>query len=275
LSAREISSYWFQQGLDYLLANPGKSASLYLRKIRLIFNNEEISNNQNVYHSVRFTGLLRALPGFALFAPFSLAGIVWFCRNREVLFLVALGASYLASFVPFFMNGRYRLPVLSLVIVLAAAALVHSARLVVEIIASRRSSMRHGDRGKIEAWPLVKVLAVPALAAVVLLANNTPVIRYDDGDYELAITWLRKGEAAKAREMFLKTRELSEPFGSMSDVSLGSIAVAEHELRGAARFFASALAKNSMAARDIEDFLRPRGLRFVDSPEPLVVQDQP
>lgn len=274
LTAREISAYWFAQGLDYLVANPGRSAVAYLKKIRLMFNNEEISNNQNVYHSVRYTRVLGALPGFALIAPFSLAGVVLFARNKEVLFLLALCASYLASFLPFFMNGRYRLPVLAFFVVLAAAALVRIVGRVAEISASGKSSVGPGDRGRRIAIPVLKLLAVPVLAAALLHVNNTPVASLDDGDYELATTWLRKGDVVKAREMYLKTRGLPEPFGSMSDISLGSICVAENDFRGAARFFSSALARNAMAERHIGEFLASRGLRFVGSPEPAIVPDK-
>ena len=237
LTAGEISGYWFKQGMDYVAAKPGKTALMYLKKFRLIFNNEEISNNQNVYYSVRYTGVLRALPGFALIAPFALAGVVFFIRNKEVVFLLSLCAFYLASFIPFFMNGRYRLPVLAFFIVLAAAALVKIARIVIEAIATEKSSATHENSTVRTFVPVLKVSAIPVLAAMILLVNNTPVIRYDDGDYELAITWLRKGEVAKARELLVRTSGLSEPFGSMSDISLGSICVSENELLGAARYF--------------------------------------
>ena len=272
LTAGEISAYWFKQGMDYVAAKPGKTALMYLKKFRLIFNNEEISNNQNVYYSVRYTGVLRALPGFALIAPFALAGVVFFIRNKEVVFLLSLCAFYLASFIPFFMNGRYRLPVLAFFIVLAAAALVKIARIVIEAIATEKSSATHENSTVRTFVPVLKVSAIPVLAAMILLVNNTPVIRYDDGDYELAITWLRKGEVAKARELLVRTSGLSEPFGSMSDISLGSICVSENELLGAARYFSSAVAKNSLAETDIEEFLNSRGLRFVSSPEPAIIQ---
>jgi hypothetical protein len=273
LTAAEISSYWFNKGLDYVVANPTRSALGYFRKLRLLFNNEEISNNQNVYHAVRTTKVLRALPGYALYAPFALAGVIWFARNKEVLFLLCICGFYLSSFLPFFVNGRYRLPVLALGIVLASAALARIARAVVAGVVKEDSSSGLGIRANRPGVSALLLVAVPVLAAALLHYNNTPVIRYDDGDYELAATWLRKGEVEKAREMFLKTRAMSEPFGSMSDVSLGSICVAAGQLREAARFFSAALAKNGLAAKDIEAFLKPRRLRYVSSPEPDLVRD--
>lgn len=272
LTAGEISSYWLNRGVEYVAENPGRSLFMVAKKIRLIFNNDEISNNQNVYHAVRYTGVLRALPGFALIAPFALTGAVLFARNREVVFLLSLSACYLASFLPFFMNGRYRLPALAFFIVLAAAALVRIARTIAEFAVAERSSLKPTAILGMTTRPVLRVVAVPVLAAVLLLVNNTPVIRYDDGDYELATTWLRKGDVSKAREMFSKTKGLPEPFGSLSDISLGSICVAENELDGAARYFSSALGKNKMAAKDIEEFLETRGLRYVGLPEPAVLE---
>jgi hypothetical protein len=270
LAAAEISAYWFKQGLDYAVAHPGRTVLMWLRKARLVFNNDEISNNQNVYHAVRSTVVLQFLPGFALFAPLAAAGAVLFFRDKSVLLLTAVCALYLASFLPFFMNGRFRLPVVPFVIVLAAAAAVRIARVALEAWRTVRSPAK-ATGGARALLPVFKALAVPALAAVILAANNTPVIGYDDGDYEMAITWLRKGEAARARQMFLKTRVLPEPFGSLSDVSLGSISVAAGDMREAAGYFSAALAKNPMAKKDIEEFLGTRRLRYRASPEPAIV----
>ncbi|HJQ85439.1 MAG TPA: hypothetical protein VKA21_15235, partial [Candidatus Binatia bacterium] len=94
------------------------------RKLATLWNGYEIPDNyQYAFMRTHFLPLLWLLVTFALVAPLALVGAAMpFWRRRDVsaLFIVCFG--YLATVVLFYVRGRYRIPAVPFLIVLAAVA---------------------------------------------------------------------------------------------------------------------------------------------------------
>jgi tetratricopeptide (TPR) repeat protein len=130
---------------------PGEWLGQMARKFVLFWNHYEIPNHYHLAFVSESAPILRIPVGsFAAVAPLGLVGIALALRKRrDVWLLVAFGVTFMASVLPFFVTGRYRLAIVTPLLVGAGFA-------VSRIIDALR------DR----AW---RTLA-PILAAVAILA---------------------------------------------------------------------------------------------------------
>jgi tetratricopeptide (TPR) repeat protein len=122
LTHAEASRYWTGETIAAIKADPARWLALLGRKLMLFWNGSEISDVVDigfVRTSCPVLGLL--FVPFSLISAFALVGLllVWrhAARPQVVLLFVVAGV---ASILPFFVNTRYRMPVLP-VIILAAA----------------------------------------------------------------------------------------------------------------------------------------------------------
>ncbi len=126
LTPAQVSSYYFGLGLESIAADPVVWLSLIVKKTYLIFSGEEISNNRNlpVFKSEFF--LFKVLPiGMGILAPLGIVGMIVFWRRSRPVQIVALFVVlYAASFIAFFVNSRFRLPLLPILAILSAALLL-------------------------------------------------------------------------------------------------------------------------------------------------------
>lgn len=122
----EVSDYYLKQGEDFIIHSPRKFLSLFIKKTYLFWNSFEISNNQDIYFFRRYSSLIRILPvGFWIIGPLSLVGILLSLKSWRKYFLVlTFVMSYSFSVLLFFVNSRFRLPVLPFLIVLSSFALI-------------------------------------------------------------------------------------------------------------------------------------------------------
>ncbi|MBI4720402.1 MAG: glycosyltransferase family 39 protein [Chitinivibrionia bacterium] len=131
LKPSEVSNHFFRKGLSFIVSFPAQAGSLFLRKFVMFWSGGERSNNMNIYFFWRISGMGHApLPGFWLICPLGLLGVVLLWKKRTQLSLF-YGYVLLYSFgvITFFVNDRFRLPVVPVLIVFAAAAIVHMAHL--------------------------------------------------------------------------------------------------------------------------------------------------
>lgn len=156
LSASEAQSYWVGRVLRWWREDPGAALRLTGKKWVLAWTRREIRNNQ-AYDFVRaeFAPFLWfCLFGFWLAGPLGLLGmaLAWrrHPRSRWLALFVLL---YTASYVLFFVADRYRLPVVPLLLLFGAHALVWGCE-----------RLRSGERARLAP-------AVAALAALALFVN--------------------------------------------------------------------------------------------------------
>jgi len=121
----QISNYWFKQGFDYIVSKPLDWAGLMLKKIYLMFNSFEISNNQNIQSFILFSPLMRIpLLNYGLIISLAIWGIVCSDKKRVVIIIFLFMLSYALSIVLFFVNARYRMPLVPFLLIFAAVAVL-------------------------------------------------------------------------------------------------------------------------------------------------------
>jgi tetratricopeptide (TPR) repeat protein len=123
----EVSRWWLLNSLAWLRDHPGEGAKLYWRKFRLLVNDYEVSLNVDFYFMKFITPFHRLqVPWFGFIFPFGVMGLAmgWrrspFARTMGAVFVAAYGVSVLI----FFISARYRLPMVPMLIIFAAAGLV-------------------------------------------------------------------------------------------------------------------------------------------------------
>lgn len=143
----EASRYWSGEARRWIAAHPGRFISLTLRRAALLLGPRE-GGDRDVDLTRAASPLLSRIPGgFPVFLGLALTGLAWLGlellrdpagaptppgagdRLETAVLLVAFLATYAASFLPFFFNSRYRVPILVILFVFAADALVRWGRL--------------------------------------------------------------------------------------------------------------------------------------------------
>ncbi|NIM19706.1 MAG: tetratricopeptide repeat protein [Candidatus Latescibacteria bacterium] len=127
LKPSEVSSYYFKEGFRFIGTSPGAAAKLLFHKFYLFWAGGERSNNKYIYFFWDLTGMRKVpLPGFWLITPLALLGGILQWRRRKLLApLYLFVMSYMVGVVAFFVNARFRLPVVSVLIGFAAYAVFH------------------------------------------------------------------------------------------------------------------------------------------------------
>ncbi len=125
LNSGEVSRFWFQKGLAFILENPGKYLQLEASKLYYFFHNYEAPININVDFSKQFSKTLKYLPvAISLITSLALVGLVLCCRDRKKLsVLYVILGSYIVSVLLFSIATRYRLPAVPFLILFAGFAL--------------------------------------------------------------------------------------------------------------------------------------------------------
>lgn len=129
LTFNEISNYWFRRGGAFLKENPGEGAKLLARKAYLLLYGAELSNNQILSFSGRYSRVFRNLPlSFGVLAPLALVGLFLLGRHRTRSLLIFYFFTYGSTLVLFFVCSRFRIPLLPFFLLFAAGALVEIAK---------------------------------------------------------------------------------------------------------------------------------------------------
>ncbi len=126
LKPSEVSHYWSEKGWKFIRSNPGKFLELCGRKLILFFDSRELSDVDDYSFGALFNSFLKyPWPNFGALVLLLFAGVLVVAGNpKRDLILLWVGA-YLIGMMFFFVNARYRLPMLSIFIPIAGAATVH------------------------------------------------------------------------------------------------------------------------------------------------------
>lgn len=133
LAPSEVSRHYSHRALRFALDEPAAWLRLQVRKLRLFSWNAELGNNEEPrFLFERFSPLAPlAWLGFGVLAPLAVLGL-WTTRSGAWARFPLWGflAVYSLGVVAFFVNARFRLPIVPLLCAYAAPALVHAAELV-------------------------------------------------------------------------------------------------------------------------------------------------
>jgi Flp pilus assembly protein TadD len=132
LTASEVSAFWSNRAWSDILSQPIAWIRLLARKAALTFNAAEIADTETLDVYAEWSTLLRALRPFdfgVLLGLAALGAVLTASSSRRLWLLYAVAATYTASVVLFYVFARYRFPIAPVLMVLAAAGVVQTARL--------------------------------------------------------------------------------------------------------------------------------------------------
>lgn len=198
----EVSNYYFRKGLDYFLLSPGDAFALTLKKTYLFWAAVERSNTKYIEFFWRKFGLgMLPLPGFWFIGPLALCGGVLLWRRRRVMSLLYLFVvAYMIGVVVFFVNARFRLPVVPVLAVFGAYALAHF-------------------------WFAIRTKSPGLLPAIAVLVVCTGIVNYDlirfrgvrasdeaISYYTLGNGYLKQGKRRLAQDAFENAARIQEKY---------------------------------------------------------------
>ncbi len=140
LAPAEVSGYWFGRAFSFLREQPLAWLALAARKVWMVTHRHELADAEDFYLFRESSPLLAGLSiagNFGVLLPLAVAGVVLTWKSRRQLApLYLTAATLLLSVAVFFVFGRYRLPAVPALALLAAAGLreawrragVHGAR---------------------------------------------------------------------------------------------------------------------------------------------------
>ena len=233
LTPREVSGYWTDRALAYVVEQPASWLRLMAWKGFLTFHALELADSESIDVFAGQAPILGALHrglGFGVMLPLAVLGL-WATRRawRRLLVLYALIAGFAGSVALFYVFARYRFPMVPLLAIFAGAGLAA----VPGIVGSWR------DRGFARRW-------APGLlgAAVVAGLTNWPLPQYRDDEitwYNLGLTLLERGRIEQAAHSLEEAVRIRPDFGlaryqlGRTLAQQGRLDVAEQELAVAIR----------------------------------------
>jgi tetratricopeptide (TPR) repeat protein len=130
MTPAEVSAYWRTKSVEFMLERPVTLARMVGFRLLRFWNAFEPPDNHSIEVWKRLSWVLRLpLPGYWLIAPFALVGLVLLIRRwHDLLPLYLTLVLYLVSLLPFWISSRYRLPIVGVLILFAAAAMVELRR---------------------------------------------------------------------------------------------------------------------------------------------------
>lgn len=122
LKPSEVSKYWSAKAWDFILREPFDFFKLCLRKLALFFDAREISDVEDYRFAANYAGILKLpWPDFTWLGPLLFLGLALGFRTMKHRTLFVLWTSaYLFGMIFFFVNARYRLPLLPVFFPVAA-----------------------------------------------------------------------------------------------------------------------------------------------------------
>ena len=136
LSPKEVSDFYMAKSFAFISAQPTKWLRLMGRKTLLTFNATELVDTEDQYTHAIWSPVLSLLNfclHFGVLVPLGFIGI-WLTRQRraDVWWAYLMVGAFTASVIGFFVFGRYRFPMVPLLMLFAAPAIVHLFEMVRE-----------------------------------------------------------------------------------------------------------------------------------------------
>jgi 4-amino-4-deoxy-L-arabinose transferase-like glycosyltransferase len=206
LTETEVSRFWFHQGLAHWVSAPAASFRLLGRKLAFVLNDREIPDNQD-FEGVRLLAAPRlgwGIVTFGVLLPLAALGLSRRERSRFWWFLVLSTGTGLVTTALFFVVGRYRIPWLPGLTLLAASGIVETARQ----LAARRW------------WAVASpglILVLPVTVAAWWPLNDPSPDRWGHQEVALAVAYLNDWKLGPAIDALDDARALAP--GSSARVS--------------------------------------------------------
>jgi 4-amino-4-deoxy-L-arabinose transferase-like glycosyltransferase len=118
LSSKEAERFWMRQVWDLAVSHPNEFLQMQVRKIVALINQFEAGDHYDIDFMGRFAPFF-SLPllNAGILIPLGITGLILNARRSHMhLALAAIWATYALSLIPFHINGRYRLPLMMVLI---------------------------------------------------------------------------------------------------------------------------------------------------------------
>lgn len=127
LCPSEVSNYWVRQGWQEIMADPRLSLKRFWRKVRWALGDRELTDTRTFnFYGDRLPVLRLPLWGFGGISLLGILGALWVFRDRKYVMFWGFLLFYCSGISLFFVYGRYRLPLLAPMSILAAAGLARA-----------------------------------------------------------------------------------------------------------------------------------------------------
>jgi tetratricopeptide (TPR) repeat protein len=229
LSPGEVSSYWLDKSFAYIKTEPADWLRLLAKKWTLVWNAREIEDSDDFYiyrHWSSLLNVLGRLNHFGLLAPLAAVGLFLSLGQwRQLWLLYAMILALAASVAVFYVFGRYRFPLVPLLVLFAGAGLM------------RISSFYKQGRWR----PLAGALGVFCASAIF---TNWPVFEFSGpgaaGYNNLSNAYYKEGKVEEAIRTALKAIEVEPNYG-VAHYNVGNLYAGEGKFALAQRHFEEAL----------------------------------
>ena len=137
LTPTEASSFWTSKAISFIKENPGEFLGLLYKKTVYLLSGFENSDNADMYYhrnkSILYSLLLwdfgLKFP-FGLLLPFFIVGVYLTRRKfKELQILYIYLLAYIPSIILFLVTARHRLPLIPVMIIIAAAGIIELVRI--------------------------------------------------------------------------------------------------------------------------------------------------
>ena len=211
LSPGEVSSYWLKQATEYIQAQPGDWLRLLAHKWLLVWHRREIEDSDDFYIYRQFSGLLAMLAWlthFGVLVPLAAVGVFLTWREwRRLWLLYAMILMLATSVTLFFVFGRYRYPLVPLLVLFAGGGLIEAVRLYRQ-----------------KAWQRLFVAVLLALSVGVMVnwPVGGPAGPSAAGYNNLANAYAKEGKINEAIELALRALSVQPSYG-VAHYNLGNL----------------------------------------------------
>jgi len=237
LPSGRLSNFWYKKGLEFWYQNPAQAFRLTVKKASLFFSSIEISNDQDIYLFWKNSALIRILPvGFWFIGPLGLLGIIFTFANRKARLLSLFVIIYSLSVIAFFVNARFRLPILPFMALFAVYALF-------------------------ELWKKLPekknlLLGAAGLVALFILVNGNwyhlQKTGGPQGYFRLGNVFLEKGNFSEARRYYGQALEI-DPHFRFAHLNLGTLALKQGDLKTAEEEYRAELSVDPLSERALSN----------------------
>jgi tetratricopeptide (TPR) repeat protein len=158
----EVSQYWYERARSWIRSDPVAWLRLTLLKARMFWYSVELPNNQPIWFNVRWAPVASVFwLGFAPIAVLAAAALTVLRREwRGWSLLILLVLVLWCTTTAFFVSGRFRAPVVPLLILLAAGGIVAW----LDWLRRRAPRLNATWVARVLAYPLVLGASAAALA---------------------------------------------------------------------------------------------------------------
>ena len=234
LTPSQSSSYWYEQGLNFIIPNPTDAIGLTFKKLLFFFDDDENPQTSQInidFFREKYSSILKIpLPNFIAVFLFAIAGIYFSVKKLKdnkhtLLYLIIL--SYVLGTIVFFVSGRFRIAITPLFIAFAGFGIVT----LIEMIKEKN----------------FKELVIPGVSAAMVLALVVFVLpkynySYADAYSNLGTAYFDQKNFNEALLNYNESLKLKET--ELTYVLIGNTLAVKNDFNNAYRAYQNALRLN-------------------------------